>query len=312
MRLGLTPWVIADTNDAKTLSDQAVFAERLGFEYFFLPEHHFTRGSAIPDPLMLLAGVAAATTKIRLATTSYLLPLRHPIQAAEQVAVLDQMSNGRLTLGIGRGYMPALYETFGVDLKKKRTIFRDCLDQMMRAWSGEPVAFDAQDRPVTISPRPKQEPHPPIWVAAFGPLALRQAGSLGFPYLASPMETKSRLAQNYAIHRQANVDAGTELTTEIPVMRSVFVSNDEHTLRRLRDRLDRETAQSVRTTEASAPISHEDWAIIGTPSEVQEEIEYYREEIGVTHLIVTRLRIGGVSTSDIKNSLEQVVELEKL
>ena len=104
MRLGLTPWIISGTVDAQSLSRQAALAENWGYESFWLPENHFTGDGAIPEPLMLLAGAAASTTKIRLATTSFLLTLRHPLQAAEQVAVLDQLSNGRVILGVGRGY----------------------------------------------------------------------------------------------------------------------------------------------------------------------------------------------------------------
>ena len=84
MRLGVTPWDFADLS-AQSLTDQARAAESLGFDSFWLPENHFNPG-AIPDPLMLLAAVAAGTRRIKLATTSYLLPLRHPLQAAEQVA----------------------------------------------------------------------------------------------------------------------------------------------------------------------------------------------------------------------------------
>ena len=96
LHLGLTPWTFPMGRSAAELAGQARLAEQLGYESFWLPENHFTGEGAIPDPLMLLAAVAAATEHIRLATTSYLLPLRHPLQAAEQVAVLDQLSQGRV------------------------------------------------------------------------------------------------------------------------------------------------------------------------------------------------------------------------
>ncbi|GIS97567.1 MAG: hypothetical protein CM1200mP24_08510 [Gammaproteobacteria bacterium] len=185
MRLGLTPWIISGTVDAQTLSRQAALAENWGYESFWLPENHFTGDGAIPEPLMLLAGAAASTTKIRLATTSFLLTLRHPLQAAEQFAVLDQLSNGRVILGVGRGYAPDMLAAFNVPAKDKRQIFKTVLDTMRRAWTGEPITMEGSSKPVTISPLPFQKPYPPIWVAAFGPKALRQAGMLGMPYLAS-------------------------------------------------------------------------------------------------------------------------------
>ena len=86
MHLGLTPWRIGSRVNAHELGRQGALAESWGYRSFWLPESHFAADGAIPDPLMLLAAVAAHTTTIRLATTSYLLPLRHPLQAAEQVA----------------------------------------------------------------------------------------------------------------------------------------------------------------------------------------------------------------------------------
>ena len=262
MELGITPWSISDTNDASALCEQAQFAEKLGIGYFFLPEHHFVKGRAIPEPLLLLAAVAATTSSIRLATTSYLLPLRHPVQAAEQVAVLDRLGNGRLTLGVGRGASDALFTTFEVSAKQKRSLFEDCYHRMIRAWSGDSVAPSSSD-PVTISPLPLQKPHPPIWVAAFGPLALSQAGRLGLPYLASPREGLSRLAQNYEIHREASKQAGVTSPPEIPIMRSVLVSKDEELIRDVRARVALDIAKTRTQASAQSDQSVDDWALIG-------------------------------------------------
>ncbi|MCH7709033.1 MAG: LLM class flavin-dependent oxidoreductase, partial [Myxococcales bacterium] len=94
LEIGLTPWDFGPGGLAEGLVGQAEQAEKLGFHSLWLPEHHFSGRAAIPSPLLLLAAVAARTTKLRLGTTSYLLPLRHPIHVAEEVAVLDQLSNG--------------------------------------------------------------------------------------------------------------------------------------------------------------------------------------------------------------------------
>lgn len=237
LSLGLTPWVASGLADAQTLSRQASLAERWGYASFWLPENHFGPG-AMPEPLLLLAAVAAQTQRLRLCTTSYLLPLRNPLLAAEQVAVLDRLSNGRVTLGIGRGYAPALFSAFAVSQREKRAIFERCLENMMRAWRGEPVALTADAEPVTVTPRPVQRPHPPIWIAAFGPKALEQAGRLGAPYLASPMETLPRLQENYARHAQACRDAGRPPPPEVPVMRSAFVSDNAAEAARARQSLE--------------------------------------------------------------------------
>lgn len=309
MELGITPWSISDTNDAGALCEQAEFAEELGFSYFFLPEHHFVRGRAIPDPLLLLAAVAATTSSIRLATTSYLLPLRHPVLAAEQVAVLDRLSNGRLTLGVGRGASDALFTTFEVPAKQKRSLFEDCYHRMIEAWHGGSVAPSTSESSVTISPLPLQEPHPPIWVAAFGPLALSQAGRLGLPYLASPRESLSRLAQNYQIHREASQKAGVTSPLEIPIMRSVLVSEDEELIRDVRARVAQDIAITRTEDSALSDQSVDDWALIGSPSKVRDLLGEYREKLNMTHLVATRLGIRGISSTDCQESLTLLADI---
>lgn len=300
---------MSDTSDARGLCEQAQFAEKLGFSYFFLPEHHFVEGRAIPDPLLLLAAVAATTDRIRLATTSYLLPLRHPVQVAEQVAVLDQLSNGRLTLGVGRGASDALFTTFEIPAKQKRSLFEDCYHRMIQAWQGDSVAPQSSGKVVTISPLPRQEPHPPIWVAAFGPLALSQAGRLGLPYLASPREGLSRLARNYEIHREASKKANVSSPLEIPIMRSVFVSKDEALVREVRNRVAQDMAINQAQDSDLSEQSVDDWALIGTPERVADILDVYREKLNITHLVATRLGIGGISRSDVRESLTLLVDI---
>ena len=310
LHLGMTPWSLRDSHTAQILGYRAQLGEAWGFESFWLPEHHFTPGSSIPDPLLLLASVASLTSTMRLGTTSYLLPLRQPLLVAEQVAVLDQLSGGRLTLGIGRGYTPQLFDTFGVERSRKRQLLKSCLDIMLRAWSGEVIGEGSAA--TSIAPLPAQKPHPPIWVAAFGPLALKQAGSLGCPYLSSPMESKRRLHDNLKIHRQACRDAELTIPTEVPFMRTMFCSDDRAEVSRVRERLDAESARMVRATDdIREAVTSGDWAIVGEPSFVRDEVTRYQEELGMTHLIATRLRIGGLSSASLERSLALTAETLK-
>ena len=162
LHLGLTPWNFADLS-AASLCRQARVAEECGYESIWLPENHFGQ-NALPDPLTLLASVAGATEHIRLGTTSYLLTLRNPLQAAEQVAVLDQLSGGRLILGVGRGVAPEMLRAFHVPHAEKRRIFAWSLELMRDAWAGRPVSLDGDDaHAVEVHPRPHQTPHPPLW-----------------------------------------------------------------------------------------------------------------------------------------------------
>lgn len=291
MHIGLTPWALR-SGSASVLTEQAVLAESLGYDSFFLPENHFNDG-ALPDPLMLLAAVSSATRTIGLGTTSYLLPVRHPLQAAEQVAVLDQLCEGRLILGLGRGFSADLFTAFGVRSKDKRQIFTESLALMRRAWAGEAVAIgDAE--PVEVHPKPVQQPGPELWVAAFGPKALAQVAALNLPYLASPMETLDVLAENYATIREA---AGQLIG--VPVMRSVYCSRRESDLSRVR-----EAMAAIPLPRQGEDVQLDDWAIIGTPEQVSERVAEYEQRLGMTHLIATRLRLPGLSQDELVASVE--------
>ena len=312
LELGCTPWLPWTDGHAGVLARQARLAEELGYGSFWLPENHFGP-AATPEPLMLLAAVAAATQRIRLATTSYLLPLRHPVQAAAQVAVLDRLSGGRVILGVGRGFAPELFQTFGVARSAKRELFAECLAGMRAAWSGEPIGSAG----VRLSPLPVQQPHPPVWVAAFGPKALAQAGTLGLPYLASPLESLATLADNHARHRAACEAAGQPLPVAVPVMRTVFVSRDAARIAALRSALERRTeemrAQATHGARDAIPRTPaarlDEWALVGSPAEVLDAIGRYRERLGMTHLIATRLLLPDAEAGECEQSLCELADV---
>jgi alkanesulfonate monooxygenase SsuD/methylene tetrahydromethanopterin reductase-like flavin-dependent oxidoreductase (luciferase family) len=313
LHVGITPWSYDWERASLPLTDQAERADALGFGSFWLPESHFTGSTANPAPLLLLAAVAARTRRIRIATTSFLLPVRHPLQVAEEVAVLDRLSRGRVILGVGRGFRKALFAAFDVPVEEKRDLFESALAVMREAWAGKPVApDDGEAPPVTLSPLPLQRPHPPVWVAAFGPKALAQAGRLGLPYLCSPIEPLPILERNHAAHREALAAAHGELALPVPLMRTVFVHRDAAVLRRVRDGLElqaqalaRAPAAAIRRAGAS-PL--EDRAIVGEPDAVRDGLARYRERLGMTHL-VARTQIPGADEAETQASLEHLAEL---
>ena len=298
LEIAVTAWRFGTGGGGSELAEQAEIAETMGFHSFWLPENHFGGPASLPSPLMLLAGVASRTSRIRLGSTSYLLPIRHPLQAAEEVAVLDRMSDGRVILGVGRGFQPAMFTAYGVDPKEKRKRFKATLAQMIDAWRGRPVA-NHEGNDVILAPLPVQQPHPPIWVAAFGPLALKQAGGLGMPYLASPVETLTSLRENYARHREAFVEAGHSGDVDVPVMRTLFVCNRPARVQAVKDVLAVEARHRMREADADP----DDWTIVGDHACVRDKLAEYRESFGVTHLIA-RGRIGGVDDAEQLASLE--------
>ena len=302
LQLATTAWRLDATDDANEITRQAVIAESLGYHSFWLPESHFAGQRSLPSPMMLLAAVAAATRRIRLGSTSYLLPIRHPLHAAEEVAVLDCLSGGRVILGVGRGVQDTMFEAFSVDRRQKRTRFRDNLALMIRAWRGKSVVDG--DVEVILSPLPVQRPHPPIWVAAFGPLAIKQAGSLGLPYLASPVETLAQLADNYARHAEFVSASGFPVVTDRPVMRTVYVSDRPTDVAAVKASLQQAAAPVMRDQDAEV----DDWTIVGDAVQVRDKIAEYVETLGMTHLIV-RGRISGVEDAAWTENLERLAKL---
>lgn len=294
LHVGVTAWEIGTNVNAVDLAKQGEVAEALGFDSFWLPESHFGGPTSIPAPLMLLAAIAARTTTIRLGSTSYLLPIRHPIQAAEEVAVLDRLSDGRVILGIGRGFQDDMFTGYKVPIKDKRKRLKENLEIMIGAWQGQPIAMGKA--PIVLAPLPVQKPYPPIWVAAFGPLAIKQAGTLGLPYIASPRETMNVLAKNYTAHRQHVADAGHTPITTTPVMRTIFISTRPSLLKQVRNTLD------------TQPEPLDEWALIGDEAFVADKLAEYKASLGLNYLIA-RGRIPGIKSSDQIISHEALAKL---
>jgi alkanesulfonate monooxygenase SsuD/methylene tetrahydromethanopterin reductase-like flavin-dependent oxidoreductase (luciferase family) len=313
LHVGLTPWRTDVHGAAGPLAAQGERAEALGFASFWLPESHFGARGALPQPLLLLAAVASRTRTLALGTTSYLLPVRHPLQVAEDVAVLDRLSEGRVILGVGRGFRSDLFAAFDVPAKEKRDRFQSALEQMIRAWSGEPITTDGEGgEAVRLAPLPVQRPHPPIWVAAFGPKAVEQAGRLGLPYLASPIESLDALVENHARHRSVSSAGGRVADLAVPVMRTVFITVDDASAARVRAALGAQTAALADSRAAairrSAQADVASFALVGSASEVEDGVARYRETLGMSHLIA-RVQVPGAEPAEIEAALERLAEL---
>ena len=168
-------------DDAIELVDAA---ESLGFHGIWTAEHHTTNYSLTGAPLLFLARAAERTKRIRLGTAVMVLPLWHPVRAAAEVATLDQMSNGRFDLGVGKGYQPVEFDAFGADIARNHAAFEECLRLMLRLWQEDEVTHEGRfytfRRPVTLLLRPRQRPFPPIWVASSRPETVMETARWGF------------------------------------------------------------------------------------------------------------------------------------
>src|SRR5215218_2474931 len=147
---------------------QGELAESLGYDTFFVAEHHFHEYGAVPNPAVMLSSMAQRTTRLRLGTAISVLTFHNPLTLAESYAMLDVLSCGRLVLGVGSGYLKHEFEGYGVDPAEKRDRFDEALEVLQRALSGERVTFAGRYvrvENIAINVLPIQQPAPPIYVA---------------------------------------------------------------------------------------------------------------------------------------------------
>jgi len=156
-------------------------AEELVFDSAWLTEHHFLNDGYCPSLLLTAAAIAARTKKIRIGTGVLLLPLHDPIRIAEDAAVIDLISGGRLILGLGLGYRREDFEGFGVSLKERKGRMEEGLEILQKSWADGPFSFEGRYRTyrnVNVTPKPVQKPIP-IWIGAFTEPAIRRAARIG-------------------------------------------------------------------------------------------------------------------------------------
>lgn len=151
-------------NRYSSLVDLGVKADRAGLDSIWVGEHHFDPSAGCPAPAVLLAAVGARTESIRLGSLVCVLPFHRPIEIAEQYALLDQLTHGRLNFGVGSGYVPLELEAFGILGSQKRARFDSALGAILTAFAGGSVSCEGRD-PVRLNVLPVQRPYPPVWVA---------------------------------------------------------------------------------------------------------------------------------------------------
>src|SRR5438552_18049146 len=167
---------------------QMLAAEALGYHSVWIAEHHFNDYGLCPAPPVLAAYLAARTTTLRLGMGVSLLPLHHPVDLAEELAVLDVVSGGRLDVGIGRGGTLQDYQTFQSDRDDSRARAEERIALMRHSWSGAPCDFQVRFHPAGrphVRPRPPRRPHAPLLIACNSEDSVLSAARIGLPTLSS-------------------------------------------------------------------------------------------------------------------------------
>jgi alkanesulfonate monooxygenase SsuD/methylene tetrahydromethanopterin reductase-like flavin-dependent oxidoreductase (luciferase family) len=175
MKFGLFyEWPNPELRDWKSLFEEGIeqiqYSEEMGFEFCLIAEHHFSNYGMSPAPLMQALYIAERTKALKIATAVIVLPIWDPLRLAEEIAVLDNLTNGRFIAGVGRGYQPHELVRFGVSVESSRDRFNDSLNILYKAWT-ETESFTYEGKEVSVPhetvvwPKPLTKPHPPMWVA---------------------------------------------------------------------------------------------------------------------------------------------------
>jgi alkanesulfonate monooxygenase SsuD/methylene tetrahydromethanopterin reductase-like flavin-dependent oxidoreductase (luciferase family) len=168
--------------------DQMVLSEELGFDEVWLTEHHFIDYGLSVDPATLASAVASRTSRVRIGLAAAILPFHEPIRFAEQMALVDIISNGRLDVGVGRGNRPSEFSGYRVPQVESRERFDEAVQIIVRAWTEERVTYDGrffQIPGVRVIPKPLQQPHPPVYQVCVSPDSIEGTALRGWPMLNS-------------------------------------------------------------------------------------------------------------------------------
>ncbi|WP_338118277.1 LLM class flavin-dependent oxidoreductase [Streptomyces coryli] len=163
--------------------DLAEYADAHGFITAQVEEHHGAANGWLPAPLTLAGLILGRTKKITVMASAIIGPLYDPLRLAEELAVLDLASGGRMMTVSGIGYRPEEYEQHGVDWKNRGAAHDEVLETLLKAWTGEP--FEYRGRTVQVTPRPYTQPHPLLLVGGSSKPAVRRAARLGLPFFPS-------------------------------------------------------------------------------------------------------------------------------
>ena len=194
--------------------EQACFAETAGFDGIWLTEHNFTGESVYCDPIPFASVVAARTSRIRIGFAVIQLALRHPIRLATELALLDNLCDGRLDVGVGHGTNFNEYEFVGYGLRSddSRERMTETLEVMVRAWTEAPLVHHGKYYDVSLPelrPRPRQRPHPPIWRAASSAGSVQETGRLGAPILFARIPL-ARMPERLALYEMGLAGSGLD------------------------------------------------------------------------------------------------------
>jgi natural product biosynthesis luciferase-like monooxygenase protein len=310
-------------------------ADQIGYTSVKAVEHYFhDYGGHTPSPLVILAAVAARTRRLRLITGAAIPAFNHPIKLAAEMAMVDNISNGRLDAGFGRAFIPEEFDVLGVPMEESRPRFEERIAVIKRLWTEDRVTHEGRFdrfRDVHLTPRPVQRPHPPIWIAAvLSEESFVWAGQNGYHLMIVPFAgSLERTAAFVRTYRESWARAGHPPGAEQiqmsfhcyvaetheaavegfkrPVYRYVEVFSEA--LASWEGRAGSPNYpgydKMVTAIRAQTPESLMEGrvAYVGSPAEVIEQVRFTREVFGEVEPSM-QINFGGLSTAEARRTME--------
>ena len=286
-------------------TDLAKTADKLGFESVWCAEHHFSTYGYLSRPLMFASHLATQTEKIRVGSAVVVLPLHHPLIVAEEIATADLLSNGRLDIGLGRGYQVYEFERLGMKLEESRERFEEAVDILLLAFKGEPFSFNGKHfkfGETSIFPTPVQKPRPPIWVVGQSEESIVATAKRGFNLVSGGFGVSlERLKEFRKSFDDLLVGADQKENIRVSTQRAVYVTNDESelpeiieqarwnmrvtlSLRQGLERVEKGHAQAIPfDNEPSDEELIDRYFVMGTPATCIEKLSEIRDVMGLDH-----------------------------
>ena len=303
--------------------DEIQLCDKLGFDTAWLSEHHFDGATAYVDPVVFAASIAATTKKIRIGFAVVEMALHHPVRLAAQTALLDNLSNGRLLVGTGKGSAFNEYEYigFGVPMSDAAESLQEAENLILEAWQGNPVNFSGKYWDVAfpgLRPTPYQTPHPPLVRACLSEESTREMARIRRPILIGAQDNDS-ISNRIHLYRKELEDANlsdqniASLLDKIWVSKNVFVADtsseaieraqlglntEQNHFRKARE----EFNPSHTITKKSNPSEFQSTFIAGNAEDVYEQILELKE-IGVSNLMM-KMNTGEMEPEIVRKSIK--------
>ena len=291
--------------------DQVRWLDQIGADMVWFTEHHFVDDGYLPSWVPVAGAMAAVTRRIRFNTDICLMPFNHPIRLAEDLAVLDNLSGGRVELGLGMGYAPHEFRGFGIPFSRRLSLMDEGIEVLQRCFSGERFSYSGkryQFEDVVITPGYVQDGGPPIWIAAISEAGALRAARFGTHYL--PQGLRANVIDPWLEAVKSN--GRNPEAYRKGIIRSILVTDDRDTdwpviraaekyRMQLYQRFREESGQRIGEVGETVPQT---W-IVGTEDECVAEICSFVREFGFTD-IATMAVPPGLRTEQMNASLERL------